>query len=248
MRIGIIGLGAIGSYAAERALKDKTLEIAFVMDADKAKTSKFPNEKVIDSIEKMPKVDLVIEAASHEAVKQYAAKILEKTNLLMMSGSVLADKKTLEEIETNCRKHGTKVYLASGAIAGLDGISSAREGLESVEIVTRKNPKGFKRDDKNETILFDGNAGDACKQFPKNVNVSATLSMNGLGFDKTKVKIISDPDARANSHTITASGEFGKITVVVEAKPSNNPATSGLAAMSCWETIKKIQKGFATIG
>jgi aspartate dehydrogenase len=248
MKIGIIGLGAIGGYVAERALNDKTIELVFVMDMDENKTSKFQKNIVLGSIEKMPKVDLVIECAGDGAVKQYGAKILEKSNLLIMSGSALADKKTLGAIEAACKKHETKVFMASGAIAGLDGISSAREGLQDVEIITRKNPKGFKREDTVETILFEGKAHEACEKFPKNVNVSATLSMNGLGFDKTRVKIISDPNAKANTHSITASGEFGKITIVVEAKPSANAATSGLAAMSAWETVKKIQKGFATIG
>tara|TARA_Y100000310_G_C20703935_1_gene832869 strand:- start:7290 stop:8018 length:729 start_codon:yes stop_codon:yes gene_type:complete len=236
MKIGLIGSGAIGSYLKEKISEDSSLELIGILDIDKTKTTV---NSIDELLEKQP--DLVVEAAGFEAVKENAEKVLSKTNFLIMSVSALAEKEVEEKINSLCKEHKTKFFVPIGAILGIDGISAAKNKLEEVSIETRKNPRGFGRDDSEEIVLFDGNAREACKQFPKNVNVSATLSLNGIGFDKTKVKIISDPKAEANIHTITAKGVFGKFTIKTEGVPSKNPKTSSLAAASAFDLIKKIQ-------
>ena len=137
------------------------------------------------------------------------------------------------------------MYVAPGAIIGIDGITTVQDTLENVELVTTKNPKSLERDDTSKTIVFEGTAREACPQCPRNINVAATLALNGIGFDRTKVKIISDPDAQSNTHEITATGEFGKFTIKVEAASSSNLRTSNLATISAFETIKKIQRGLS---
>lgn len=256
MKVGIIGLGAIGSKLAELIEKDNEIELGFVFDINEKKMNNFPDKKTINSKEellsflKKHKVDLVVEAAGFHAVKVFAAKIMERSSLLIMSGTALAEKKTEMQIKKAAKKYKTKFYMAEGAIIGLDGIKETERlnALKEVEIVTRKPPKGFgfgKKDERSmkEKILFKGKAREACLKYPKNVNVAATLSVKGIGFDKTKVKIISDPNVKANTHEITAKGSFGKFTVKVEAKPSKNPRTSGLAVISCFDMIKRIQQG-----
>lgn len=245
MRVGIIGMGIIGKYVAEKILEDPTLEISFVFDK-KEIPGKFAKYEIrrFEDFDKT-ETDLVVEAAGHEAVKEYAVQILEKTNLMIMSVGALADAELEEQVKIASKRNGTKLYVAPGAIIGIDGISAVQEQLESVEIVTRKSPKSLGRDDTSETLVFEGNAREACPQFPKNVNVAATLALNGMGFDQTKVKIISDPNAKANMHTITAKGSFGKFLIQVEAAPSSNPGTSGLATTSAFDMIKKIQRGLS---
>lgn len=236
MKLGLIGLGNIGSFLKEKIEEDSSLELIGILDIDESK-------RTVNSIEELleKKPELVIEAAGSEAVKENAVKVLSQTNFLILSSSALADKNLENQIGKTSKENNTKLLVPSGAIIGLDGIAAVKNQLESVKIETRKNPRGFGREDKEETILFEGNARDACKEYPKNVNVSATLSLNGIGFDKTKVKIISDPNTKANTHTITASGAFGKFTIKVEAVPSKNPKTSTLAAMSAFDLIKNIQ-------
>lgn len=236
MKLGLIGLGSIGSFLKEKIEADSSLELVGILDIDESK-------RTVNSIDELlgQNPELVIEAASFEAVKENAVKVLSKTNFLILSSSALADKELEEKIEKTCKENNTRLLVPSGAIIGLDGIAAVKNQLESVEIETRKNPRGFGREDKEETILFEGSARDACKEFPQNVNVSATLSINGIGFDKTRVKIISDPNTKANTHTITAFGAFGKFNIKVEAVPSKNPKTSSLAAMSAFDLIKQLQ-------
>ena len=79
------------------------------------------------------------------------------------------------------------------------------------------------------------------EKFPKNINVAATLGLCGVGFDKTKVKIIADPSASRNKHQICVKGRFGKLSVEVKNQPSiTNPKTSYLAALSAIACLKKI--------
>ena len=191
----------------------------------------------------MPDVDLVVEAASQQAVGQYAEAVLSKTDFLILSVGALAEQTLEGKIVSLCKEHGKKLFFPSGAIAGIDMLKAMQPELKSVEIVSRKNPKGFGRNDSKPTVLFDGNAREACKKFPTNINISATASLNGIGFDKTRVKMISDPACSGNKHSLHAVHSFGEMQLDVTALPSKNPKTSSTAAYSAFDLIKKIQNG-----
>ena len=90
-------------------------------------------------------------------------------------------------------------------------------------------------------MVFKGNARDAVKAFPKNINVAANLSIAGIGFDDTLVEIVADPVATRNSHKILAHGKFGRLRAEVENMPNpNNPGSSYLASLSAIATLKRI--------
>ena len=96
-----------------------------------------------------------------------------------------------------------KISVPTGAIAGLDAIASASitNELKSVKLIQRKPPKALLSDleskkIKKEKILLQSTARKVCKNFPKNSNIAATLSIVGIGFDKTKVIIIADPKVK----------------------------------------------------
>ena len=77
--------------------------------------------------------------------------------------------------------------------------------------------------------------------FPKNINVSAALSLAGIGPKKTRVKIIASPKVKRNIHEIELLGNFGRIYTRCENVPSKeNPKTSMLAAHSAVATLKEI--------
>jgi aspartate dehydrogenase len=243
MKISLIGLGAIGSFVAEKIKADKTLDLVAIFDSDENKLLKFNKKIAFSSFEKFMKVkaELVVEAASAEAVKKLAPQILKKNDLLIMSVAAMADAGFEKKINAIAKKHGTRLFIPSGAIIGIDGIMAVKDLLEEVEIETRKPPRGFGRDDLKETVLFEGSARQGVPLFPQNVNVAATLSLAGIGFDRTKLRIVSDPAAKANQHTIKAKGSFGEFFIQVKAAPSKNPKTSSLAAMSAFAKIKEIQ-------
>ena len=201
------------------------------------------------------KIQLVIEAASQDAVRQYAVKALSKgKDLMVMSTGALIDDELFREISRIAKEQGRKVYVPSGAIVGLDNIKAAAvRPIEEVTLITRKPPRSFEgaplitkqRIDLSTLdkplVLFEGPAREAVKLFPKNVNVSASLSLAGIGPDRTKVKIIADPQAKNISHEIHVKGEFGEIITRTLNKPfPENPKTSYIAALSAIATLRKI--------
>ena len=67
------------------------------------------------------------------------------------------------------------------------------------------------------------------------------LSLAGIGADKTKVKIVVDPQATTNQHEIMATGSFGDIKITVNNVTSpGNPKTSFLAILSAIECLRSI--------
>ena len=247
MNLGIIGCGAIGSDVAIAAETMEDINHVFFFDRDK-KAEKRLEKKVtkakVLSFEKMlTQADIIFESASQEAVKMYAEKILEqKKDLVIMSIGSLIDDSFRLGLERMAKKHGCKIYLPAGAVCGIDGILSASlDVIDKVTLVTTKPPKAFGKAFEKRTVLFRGNARDAIKQFPKNINVAANLSIAGIGFDNTLVEVVADPVATRNSHKILAHGRFGRLRAEVENMPNpNNPGSSYLASLSAIATLKRI--------
>jgi aspartate dehydrogenase len=269
-KIGLLGCGAIGT------------EIALAIDSGKIQAtlthvfdfSKDASEKLVARLKNKPAitenvgllaaspVDLIVEAASQDAVRDNALAILQnKKDLMIMSVGALLDEPILDIIIEGCRDFKKSVYLPSGAIVGLDGIRAVKDELESVTLSTTKSPRSlkgakfFETSDidldkiKKTTVIFDGIAQDAVRLFPANINVAALLSLAGLGSKKTKVRIIADPNTDKNTHEISAEGKFGKFSIKVENVPSaTNPKTSRLAILSAIECLKAICKQDIRVG
>jgi len=173
---------------------------------------------------------------------------------MVLSVGALADEELRTALFGLAKQHNCKLYFPSGAVVGIDGLNSASAaGISSVTLTTRKPPSGLMGApyvvehgielDKlvKETVLFEGTASEAVKAFPANVNVAATISLAGIGFEQTRVRVIADPSLSRNVHEITVEGEFGKFSTRVENLPSpENPKTSYLAALSAVSTLKKI--------
>ena len=80
------------------------------------------------------------------------------------------------------------------------------------------------------------------------MNVAATLSLAGIGAEKTRVKVVVDPNTKVNMHEIEVIGSFGKFTSKVENVVSPlNPKTSHLAVLSACATLKRLT-GYLKIG
>jgi aspartate dehydrogenase len=267
-KIGLIGCGAIGSELALAIDSGRVKKAALVSLYDNVENvavelksklqnkniKSFSNFSLFTSSPAFANADIIIEAASQDAVKKFAKTIIQAgKDLIIMSIGALAEQDLLHELLDIASRKEVHIYVPSGAIAGIDAIRSVKHLLNSVTITTTKNPKALvgapffeKTRIKPESItqkklIYEGTARDAVKEFPANVNVAAALSLAGLGMDATKVKIIADPDTSVNQHQITAIGTFGEIKIVVRNIPSpSNPKTSYLAVLSAVECIRSI--------
>ncbi len=247
MKLGIIGCGAIGTDVAKAADMMDDIEKIYLYDINPVAAEQLCSVVKKASIKKvndfLKDIDVVFEAASQEAVTQYAAAILEaKKDLIIMSIGSLFDDSLRKKLENIARKHHRKIYLPSGAVCGIDGVLAASvEKLDSVTLVTTKSPASLGRCVEDRTIVFEGTARDAVKQFPRNINVAACLSLAGVGFDETKVEIVADPVETRINHKILAHGRFGRLRAEVENMPNpSNPQSSYMASLSAIATLRRV--------
>ncbi len=247
MKVGIVGCGAIGSEVARAASQLPEVAELWLFDIDTDATAMLSNlarTRVAGSAAELLKhVDLVIECANKGVVQTVVRDALGagKKAMLLTIGA-LADDALRDDLIGLARKNGGKIYIPSGAVMGVDGVKAAAAAdLKSVTLVTTKPPAGLDRKLDRWTLLFSGPAREAVQRFPKNVNVAATLSLAGLGFDQTHVQVAVDPLATRNSHKVIIEGNFGRARIEVENLPSpTNPATSYLASLSAIALLKRI--------
>ncbi|HZB73807.1 MAG TPA: aspartate dehydrogenase [Nitrososphaeraceae archaeon] len=267
-RIGIIGCGTIGTELALSIDKShvKNAVIVFLFDSItnasldlrdklfKNYPSVFSKFSQLISSSPFKEADIIVEAASQAAVKTFAKKIVSSNkSLMIMSTGALSDAHLLKELYNTVVKHDSHIYFPTGAIAGIDALCSVKQHLDFVMLTTTKNPKSLAgapffdlTNIKPETIrkrklLYNGNASNAIKMFPTNINVAVLLSLAGVGTEKTRVRVIADPNIDRNEHEIIARGKFGEILIVVRNVPSpHNPKTSYLASLSAIECLRRI--------
>ncbi|MGL4667110.1 MAG: aspartate dehydrogenase domain-containing protein [Saezia sp.] len=243
-KVGLIGIGAIGSYLYERLLQDG-VEVVFVCASLKVQGQPY-SDVMIDSIEELEVkcqqgLDLVVEAATFAAVQSYAPVVLKYADMAILSSTALADETFYQTINDLCRQHQTRLFVPHGAVMGLDGIMDAREALKSVTITTTKTPRSLGREDFVKTVVYDGATRQACKLYPRNVNVHASTALAGMGFDKTRSVIVSDPDAKGNGHEIEVKGEGFAFKVQTMSETASK-VSSVYTLISAYGAVQRILK------
>ncbi|MEE8111053.1 MAG: aspartate dehydrogenase [bacterium] len=260
LKIGIVGLGAIGR-AICRAVEEGKLnvKVAAVTSRDRRKAEGFLSAlggssppvpwTTLDKLIGLS--DLVVEAAGGPIVPSLAEAVFDagKDLMVISTGGLLNRMDLLER----ARREGRRVYVPTGALAGLDGVKSAMAGrVDRVVMTTRKPPRGLAGAPHlvengisvegltGPKVVFEGCALEACRGFPENVNVCAGLSLAGVGPERTQIRIIADPGIERNMHDIEVEGEAGRFAVHVENVPTENPKTGRLTAMSIIANLREI--------
>jgi aspartate dehydrogenase len=199
--------------------------------------------------------EAVLEAASHEAVREHLVPMLDAgVSVIVLSAGALADDWLRESAESAARKSGALLYVPSGGIGGLDALKAAcAAGVDAASIEVAKPSAAWKNIPFVERLgidldrlpaartLFEGPAREGVPHFPQNVNIAAVLSMAGIGFDRTRLKVVADPALERNTHTIRVRGRSGTFTVRLENVPDPaNPKTALLACYSALAALREI--------
>lgn len=261
MKLGVVGLGVIGRSIVKAADQNEIpVTISAVTTRTKGKAGAF-----LDSLNSKPPFmdlagvaevsDVVMEASGGQSVEDVCRKsFAQGKDVILNSVGALLEREDLIEL---AERSNARIYVPSGAIIGLDGLKGAAVGeMESVTMTTRKPPESLKgapfieengidiESIREPTVIFEGSPIEACKGFPANMNVSAAVSLAGIGPHRTRLRIMCDPTVDRNIHEVEAVGEFGRSFIRIENVPSENQRTGLLAFLS---TIAFLRQQSATL-
>ncbi|MEW5248393.1 aspartate dehydrogenase [Microbulbifer discodermiae] len=197
----------------------------------------------LDNFDERP--DLVVECAGQAALEEHGEALLRRgLTLVSVASGALANPDLRGRLDQALQEGGGRLEIATGAIAGMDGLAAARSGgLDSVLYESCKAPRSWAGSHAEtlidldrvteKTVFYQGSAGEAARLFPANANVAATIALAGVGMEATQVRLAVDPQTERNSHRIHAVGRFGEFNMEVRGVPlKDNPKTSMLAALS----------------
>jgi aspartate dehydrogenase len=267
MRVGIIGLGTIGGFTLERVAAGQVPGAAAAVACvrhhnsrglDLARRHGVP---VVYRVEDMLgfQPDVIVETASHAALALHGETILRAgVDLVPLSLGALGDPQLLARLVDAAAAGGSVLHIPSGGIGGLDALQAAMQGeVASVTMTSRKPPRAWKGIPYVEALgldldavaepvlLYEGPARDCVKAFPQNINIAAALSLAGIGFDRTVVRILADPTITVNTHEIRCVGDTGRFTVVMENLPvPENPKTTYMACVSTVAALRRVRASY----
>lgn len=259
LRVAIAGLGAIGQSLAHALASGKVpgVELVAVSAKNHDKASAFvatlAHPVPVLTIEDLePVADLVVECAPAALLSDIVTPFLKagKTAIVLSVGALLFN----DHLREVASEHGGTIMVPTGALIGLDAVIAAAEGeIHEVKMVTRKPPAGLKGaphlvehninvDGLTQPLkVFEGNARDAAKGFPANLNVVVALALAGVGPEQTQLEIWADPTVTRNTHTIHVDADSARLTMTIENIPSENPKTGRIVAQSVVAMLRKMR-------
>lgn len=251
MRVALAGFGSVGQELARRltagAIPGVSVTAVTARDLDKAAEAVqayAPTPRVVPLTELPNHADLVVECATAEAFPEIARTVVSagKTLIAVSVGGL----PTCPEVIELAERHGGRIHVASGALPGLDIIRGVKEGaIHRVKLTSSIRPdslvrepyvrdKGFdfSQPPERPVQVFHGTAREAAAAFPRHFNVAITLSLGGIGFDRTEVEVLADAGIPGPVHHIEVEADDASLTLISRNRASRNPRTARLVAPS----------------
>jgi len=256
LRIVLVGWGAIATRVthllAKRGAPVRIVAVA-VRDASTLRDGLPKDAQLISDPAELADIeaDLLIEAAGRASVSPWAqAGLARGWDVAISSTSALTDADLLAQLTETARQNHAQILIPPGALGGIDALSAAsRLGLQTVRHEVVKPARAW-AGTKAESLcdlatltasftFFTGSARAAADAYPQNANVAVISALAGIGLDHTTVALTADPMAMLNSHRITATGDFGTLTLTLENRPlATNPKSSEMTALSLVRMIE----------
>jgi len=241
--IALLGLGAVSSNLLRIILQRGTSDILRVKvgvdiskEAIRRFRSAYPDIEVSDSSSVLwnGSHQLVVEAASLEAVREIAEPVLASGKyLLILSSGALVGWRELERL----RGKGflSRLWLSGGALGPLSFYEYLRIlSPEALTLETSKPPRSLGLETHESKTLFKGDIEEAIRRFPKNVNVAGFLK---TCFSKVPLNynLIVDPKLPRNTHRLDINLPLGEISLKISSKSTDeNPRTSLITVYSLY--------------
>lgn len=261
LRIGLVGLGAIGERVAE-ALRDGDLlpgaELAAVLvNRPRAERPPCcgPDVLVTTSLDEFFAADwtLCLEAAGQPWLREHARRVLQGSrDLLLTSVGALTDDALHRDLQELAATSGGRLLIAAGAMPAMDWMSAAAlEHIEEIVLIVRKRPEGWLdtpaeakvdlRTLTEPTTVFEGSARDAASLYPKNSNIAAALGFATVGLDSERllVRLVADPTVTGPTQQINLKGAAGEISIQVKGTPLSQ-RTSRMTPLSVLKALRNL--------
>ena len=260
IRFVIAGFGNVGRQIASSVSQDTggDLQIAAIAARDRAAARERMREigldvPVIAAADASRYAPVVVEAATHESFREIVEPALRAAcHVVVVSAGALATRMDL--IET-AERTGGSLRIASGTLPGLDIIRSAREaGIEQVRLVSSVLPRSLANEpfilangidlaaaDRGPIPVFKGTARQAAENFPRHFNVAVSLSLAGIGLDRTMVEIAADGSLPGVRHRVYVKSAVITLEMTSSNLPSaGNSRTSRIVAPSIIAALRSL--------
>jgi aspartate dehydrogenase len=255
MRFGLIGCGAIGGEVV-RASREGGMGPAVQLAAVLVRRPRAEPDPLVTHDPEIfleRGLEVVVECAGHQAVREHGLRCLESgCDLVLTSIGALVDDDLRRRLEQTAERAGRRLTIASAGIGALDILAAAAVGgLTRVQMTVRKDPSAWYGTEaeglcdlatlREPLVIYEGGVREGAARYPQNVNISAAVALAGLGLDRTELTIVADPTIRSHVIEIFAQGAFGSFRFCEDALPTpENPKTGKLVAMAVIKTIRQL--------
>jgi len=263
MRVGLIGLGAIGGEVLAAADRGDIPGVDLAAVLVRRPRPGIPRRLLTSDPEAFfaEPFDAVLECAGHQAVRDHGERVLAGgSDLLVTSAGALTDPALFDRLQRAAEAGRVRLVVPSAGIGALDILAGAAVGgLDDVSVTVRKDPLSWKGTEAESlhdldrlaapVVLYDGPVREGARRYPQNVNISAAAALAGIGLDRTRLVIIADPGIRTHVVQIEARGAFGSFHFREDVIPTEgNPKTGRLVAMAVIKSLRQIASRFVVGG
>ena len=244
--VAVIGAGTIGRAIGHALVQGEVQPLALSGFLTRAPNADLPGQEFASLDELLASEPyVVVEAAGHNAVRQYAEPILAAgCSLVCCSVGALSD----ALLRGRLLAAGGRLLIPSGAVGGLDLLAAASAcGLDEVVVEQRKPPGNLLPEAEaamltEPALVSDGTVAEVVELYPRTTNVAAAVALAGLGFEATRARVVADPSISANEVHLVARGAFGTMTLRLENVPSANPRTSAIVPYSVLAALRRLSE------
>jgi aspartate dehydrogenase len=245
MRIGLIGFGFIGAELYRRISAEPTsAEIAFVHNRSLDKLATVPPSLILEDLEDFRRFapDLIVEVAGPEVSRLHGEAFLQFANYMPLSLTALADDGLRQRLCDTAARFGHSLFVAHGALVGMDSLVEWQGMWEDVAITFRKPPQslGASALGDGEVILFDGSIRDIAACYPHNVNAMVACALATVGLDRCHARLVADPAIKHLELLVEARGRDGSHLRIQRRQPAMGVSGSEMAAAAHQSVLRAV--------
>lgn len=270
LRVGLVGLGAIGQVVADgivasaHGLRADRIRLAAVLVRSPREKTDHLGDAIVTTDPGTffgTDFDVCVECAGQSVVRSYASSCLRSgRNFLCTSIGALTDDKLMQELTSAATAGNSQLQLASGAMGGIDWMSSSALELGSQVTATQIKPPASWSQARckpgttdvlpdvidfsalsEPTTFFEGTAREAASFYPMNSNILAMLAISTAGLDETYVRLVADPINTSLRQSVEYQGKSGRVFIAVEGSQSaENPRTSRVVPLSVLKALRNM--------